>query len=801
MRVVLALYVVFGLVAGIGLLTFGPSAPFDSSASSPALERLSTDPAGSTSRFNSGAAEQEPSWSADDFLDAVEGHSGGQIVRMPGAQTYLDDAAVTAVTANSNLLVVVTPPTPLGAVEKTRIRDNTVQKSWATKRDLTLIMVHGQAAYRPPPHLIIRTTPPGGVSMREGMRTADMTSSVIYVATQSIQYANDDDKPRDYPPDTGATTSKALALTDTRPPTGAELDPITKELDSGDLYVDPSIKHKPKYNKDWGDIAPGKKLKLVIFPFAKPGLAIDYTAALKAKYPHAAILVMTGKWIESAGIDRQTMIDAMIQTYGLGGFALAEAPQQQYAKVLDWVTGIDASATESHAFARPLPVLPGSGFPRWAAYLLLATSLVVALGFAGEYLASRRSPATALNSKHWQDRLASGLAASYFDLSSAPHLGKDGSLDKPAAVQHLLDSAYADLLTLRGIDVDKNGKQAGHLADTIWGALDNAAAKLERPEAGPTQTMPATLREVPDEAAAKKDQARRQKVRNQVTGWLIIAGIVVGCYGGFLLLGKVREANTNTHADISVAPLATSSIMTVGTGDADVKILRHIVGDRGMLVAISDKSAEYNSDLAYNMAKNYPDAAVFVINDGEVDSAEIGSGAQEGDYDKYALIEDYYGLQNSQAGNTALVRQLALLYDRLDADGSIDNVDRTAYDPPSPPWGWIAAGLVVSLAAAAQIVRTATRQAVAQQRARNEELAAREGLTTRLAGISPLLLNADANDASGPDAEQLACLSIEYSALLQRVDSADPVDFDALRDDIDAFSNSARATVSTANDR
>lgn len=791
------MYVVFGIVAGIGILTFGPSAPFDPSDSSSALDRLSSDPAGSTSRFNSGAAEQEPSWSADDFLAAVKGHdSGGQIVRMPGAQTYLDDAAVEAAIAGSNLVVVVTPPTPLGAVEKTRVRDNTVQKFWAAKRGLTVIMVHGQAAYLPGPDLYIRTTPQGGIPMREVMRTADMTPSVIYVATESVQHANKNDQPREYPPGSGATTAKDLALTDTRAPTSAELAPITKKLNSGNLYVDPSIKHKPKYNKAWGDVAPGKKLKVVILPFAKPGTAIDYTAALKKKYPHDAILVMTGKWVESAGINRQTMVDAMIQTYGLGGFALDEASQQHAGKILDWITSIDASATESHAFARPLPVLPKPGFPRWASYLLLATSLVIAAGFGVDFLLSKRPNAAELNGQHWRDRVAGGFAASYLDLSSAPYLGKDGSLDKPASVQHLLDSAYADLLTLRGINVDKSHKRAEHLADTIWHALDKAAAALDRPEAGPTQTMPATLRTAPDPATVKEDRERQTKMHNQIRGWLITVCVIGGLVGGFLLLNKVREANMDDHPDMNVTALSTSNIMTVGVDGVDVKALRHIVGDRGMLVAVSNKSGEYNSDLAYNMAKNYPDAVVFVIKDGEVDSAEIGSSVQEGDYDRYSLIDDYTGLGNSEAGNAPLVRQLALLYDRLGADGSIDNVNRTTYDPPSPPWGWIAAGLAVSLAAAGLMVRTGTRQAAARERERTEQRAAREALATRAAGIALLLLKA--RDESTSDTERLASLGAEYSALLQRLDEVDPGDIDTLRSDIDAFGKKVRATAPKA---
>ena len=81
---------------------------------------------------------------------------------------------------------MVTPPTPLGAVETTRIRDNTVQQAWATPRHLQLIMVHGQEVYLPGPDLLIRRTPPAGLPMREGLRTGDVTSTVVGVVQETL---------------------------------------------------------------------------------------------------------------------------------------------------------------------------------------------------------------------------------------------------------------------------------------------------------------------------------------------------------------------------------------------------------------------------------------------------------------------------------------------------------------------------------------------------------------------------------------------------------------------------------------
>lgn len=46
-----------------------------------------------------------------------------------------------------------------------------------------------------------------------------------------------------------------------------------------------------------------------------------------------------------------------------------------------------------------------------------------------------------------------------------------------------------------------------------------------------------------------------------------------------------------------------------------------------------------------------------------------------------------------------------------------------------------------------------------------------------------------------PDAERLAGLGTEYSALLQRLEVADPADLGALRGDIGAFDQRSRTTA------
>ncbi|MGI8418328.1 MAG: hypothetical protein ACR2P2_19450, partial [Nakamurella sp.] len=462
LRVFLAAYVVIGLLGSLlSLVLVNLPSPYSSSSSDDDMSAIIDDPADSWSRFNAGTDGAAPNWTADQFLAAVGDAKGGQIVRMPGAQTVLDDKAITALTAGTNILVVVTPPNPLSAVETTRVRDNTLQKYWAVPKKLDLIMVHGQEAYLPGPDLFVLSTPGSGIPLRDSMRTSDATSVVTHVAKSAIAFQAGIKKlvPHNEP-GIDAVTAPALALTSARAPTAAELTPITAALDAGSLYVDPSIKPAPTFNKKWANIAPGKPVKVAILPYSPIGPAVDYTAALAKKYPDAAILVMTGKWIESAGVDRSTMIDALLQTYGLGGFALASSAPA-YAEILDWVTGIYASATASKAFDRPLPTAPPSGIPRWVSFLVLGTSLIVALGFVGEYLYSRRSrkpvgPSVA----GWRHTVLGGLTSSYLTLAAAPALTADAR-NRPDDIRQLLDDSYAGVLELQN-SAATSGRQLGY---------------------------------------------------------------------------------------------------------------------------------------------------------------------------------------------------------------------------------------------------------------------------------------------------------------------------------------------------
>ncbi|PRZ42773.1 hypothetical protein CLV47_104119 [Antricoccus suffuscus] len=802
LRAFLATYVVLALVGGI--LTIAATASPSFNSNTDGANAISNDVADSISRFNQDSDSEEPSWTGDDFLAAVAGHeSGGQIVRMPGADTYLDDATIIAATAGTKVLVVVTPPTPLGAVEKTRVRDNTVQKYWAQKRGLSVVMVHGQEVYLPGPDLYVISTPSTGVPMREAMRTGDATSTVVYVAKTAAAYVPGTSDYQDIThAGSDATTAKTLALTDTRPPTEAELAPITAALDAGDLFVDPSISPRPEYKKAWGAVAPGKTLKVAILPYAAPGTAVDYAGALAQRYPDDAVLVMTGKWIESAGVDRQIMVDAYMQVYGLGGFSFA-ASAPQYGAVLDWVTNVAGSAIKSHAFDRPLPSLPETSFPRWVSYLLLATSLLIAVGFGLEYLIERRRPVSSQSRQQWRDHVSSALAASYLGLSTAPYLGKDGGLTKPPEIQALLDGAYADLLTLHGIDVDHEPAHAGQIALAAWDALDHAARDLDRPGSGPTQSLPAAMRVVPEPARpakpslfarikAKLTKRVRRADKPALVGRVVIVVVIIG-FAGFFVKSLTSPADFSTQTTADISALSTSNVLSLGDlPRKEIAAISQDIGNRAMLVAVADSSQTTNPyNLANAMAAEYPDAVVFVVQDGDVKAAQIGSDARIGKYNKYSLIDDYSGLENPSGGNEPLVRQLALLYDQLAAEHSIAQVNRNSYDPPTPPWGWIAAGLVIALAATAFLVSAATRRTSLRERERDEERATREALSLRLGAVAPVLLDA------GPAVDQalLARLGAEHSALMDRVAAGDPTQLDDLRTEIDAYVQKVRSSV------
>lgn len=115
----------------------------------------------------------------------------------------------------------------------------------------------------------------------------------------------------------------------------------------------------------------------------------------------------------------------------------------------------------------------------------------------------------------------------------------------------------------------------------------------------------------------------------------------------------VSSALAASYLGLSTAPylgktLRTSNVMPLGEvpRDKQAKIACDL-GNRAMLVAVADSNQGSDPyDLADSIASEYPDAVTFVIQDGTVKAAQIGTKARIGQYDKYALIDDYYGLGN-----------------------------------------------------------------------------------------------------------------------------------------------------------
>lgn len=824
----LAGYAVVGIIGSLLTLTLvRQTAPYSSDLDA-GLSAITDDVADSWSRFNEGVDKAPPAWDADDFRRAVGAADGGDVVRLPGSEvadggTLLDAAAVRKTVSGSNILVVVTPPSPLGAIETTRVRDNTMQQQWAAQRHLQLIMVHGQQVYLPGPDLYIITSPESGIPLREAMRTGDVTPAVISVAQQSLaDQAGDDDHSTPDPPGAAASDAKALAFNDSRAPRPAELAPITAALDAGQLYVGPGVTPVPRFNPDWSKVAPGKELKVVILPFAPAGTAVDYTTALAAKYPTAAVLVMTGKWIESAGIDRDTMVAALQQTYGLGGFAMA-ASAPAYPQILDWVTGIDAAATASNAFHRPLPAMPDTSIPRWVSYLVLATSLLLALGFAGGYLLARRRRSSAAAPRRWLEQVTAGLTTSYLALAAAPGMAGPGGVaggDDPSwRARQTVDDAYADLLELRGLDAEADRPAVTAAVNSAWTLLDDAAGLLGRPEAGPSATLPAKIR-IPPRAAADRAgrpevpwwqqlsaSIRRRKQRRRerpAPGLLRSLGrqLAIVTVVGVLALGAVMLWFTTvglpgTGKDYDTSAFDTSNVWigapsaAAGSGE-----LQRVIGDRALLVAVRDDTGMTKMDgvgLADDIAAAHPQAVAFVIADGQVLSAGIGGDIRVGGYDDYSLIDDYYGLQGPAAGNnTALVRQLALLYDRLSTEHSIKALTRSAYDPPAAPWVLIAVLLVLATVGAGFLIRFTARRFAVRAEVDDDSDARREALRLRLSEAADRLLRAPPD---GAGVGTLSALETERRGLDQQIGRAAASQFDDLERRVDAFVHRVRLSV------
>lgn len=142
LRWLLILYAVVGLIGSLITLFVAVAPKFDSApvGSAPDFGR---DFADSWNRFNDGTATTTPSWTVDEVIDAVGDARGGEVITMDGAQSVVDTAAVRTALAGTDRIVILTPPTPLAASETTRLRDNSVQQSWADE--------HGLSAMSPAP--------------------------------------------------------------------------------------------------------------------------------------------------------------------------------------------------------------------------------------------------------------------------------------------------------------------------------------------------------------------------------------------------------------------------------------------------------------------------------------------------------------------------------------------------------------------------------------------------------------------------------------------------------------------------
>ncbi|MBE7162819.1 MAG: hypothetical protein INR72_16385, partial [Williamsia herbipolensis] len=513
----LVLYAVVGVIGAAASLFIASAPAFTTSSAGDGFGDFDEDVADSWNRFNAGVEEAVPSWTVEQAVAAIGDARGGSVVTMDGAGSVVDVDAVTAAVSGTDRLVLVTPPTPLGASETTRLRDNTLQQRWADQHGVSLVLVHGQQVWVPygqRSKLIVATTPDAGTDLREAMRTGEITPTVLQVLQQLADHearkgsARDSDEPET---DTGGGTTDAsdvgepvdastLALTDTRAPTARELAPVVTALDSGQLYTDPAVSSGTDFHAGWSALTDGGPLKVVLLPFAEPGTAIDWTTPLSQRYPGTGIVVLTGKWIESAGLDRELVVSAALQTYAVGGYALASAPPPQ-AEILDWVSsvgGISRAATAAHA---ELPAAAPGGIPSWLSYLVLGTSLVIAGAFGVQQWRRRRTDATRrLSRGDWRDAVLTTLTTCYLEISQAADLAFDEGVRQRA--RRSLDAGFAAIGALRGMprdpQADDDRRQQAAAAQQAWTAIDEAAVGVGRDDLRPGTVSPA-LRPTPIE--------------------------------------------------------------------------------------------------------------------------------------------------------------------------------------------------------------------------------------------------------------------------------------------------------------
>ncbi|MGI8417626.1 MAG: hypothetical protein ACR2P2_15780, partial [Nakamurella sp.] len=450
--------------------------------------------------------------------------------------------------------------------------------------------------------------------------------------------------------------------------------------------------------------------------------------------------------------------------------------------------------------------------PRWVSFLILGTSLIVALGFLGEYLYSRRSrkpvgPSVA----GWRHTVLGGLTSSYLTLAAAPALTADAR-KRPDDVRQLLDDSYAGVLELqnsaatRGRQLDYD-RQASRSA---WSKLDTAARLLGRSDASPSSTMDASLTDPPaPQPVRQSKQPMRKVLRGKLSValghgnhqhphrlrkwlWRLLALVVFAVIAVRMALSFTFTGVTK----VDTSALRTSSVVvTTPTSTATQAGLQKIIGNRALYIVVndglSDLTSQYN--LGESIAADYPNSVAFVIVKGEIQDAEIGADARTPDYNVYSLIDDYYGLQSPTAGNdTALVRQLALLYDRLAGEGSIHGSVRGSYDPPRPPWIWIALGLVIAVVAAGFLIRLATRRAEARSERNHDEQGRREALSLLLAGTATRLLDAGATPSKLP---ALARFGGRQRELMDTIDKAPPAQFDAVEKQLEQFDGQVAAVT------
>ena len=756
-----------GIVVGtVGLLT---SPELYRSSSDGALPDWTEDVASSWSDYNEGVPETEPAWTTDEFVAAVGDGSPGRIVWMPGAATYLDTAAIDAMIAGSDVLVVVTPPSPLGAIETTRVRDNTVQKYWADERGVRLVMVHGTEAYLPYSDalggLIVGATPGAGLPTRDALLYGD--------ATGAVQYAIDAYRGADSPAPAAFDTSAAALRPEGRAPSDAELAPVVAALESGTPYLAPGV--AGPLDVDLSGL--GDDVRVAVFPTVVPGEYVDYAAALAAAFPGDSVVAVTGNWVQTAGLDDQLATDVMLQISGIGGFPLAAATPDP-GRLLSLFASTYEVAAAGIAAHDGLPSA-AEGMPRWVAYLVLGVSVVLVLGFLAGSLLEWRGRRT----ESWQqrrDRLAGLLAERYVAIGSALALSLRADT---AAARRELDAAYSALLELRGADEGA----ADEAALAAWESLDAAPRAIGHGELGPSATLDAADRPRPEAVApqAAAGRSRGATGRRQGRRWLWwVVALIAGPFLAINVLGRLAgplSLDETEGGELREALSSGSAAAGAGT-DVDLAGVRETIGTRSLMLVYDTGAGSSAYSLGESIVAEHPQAVVFVIVDGKIDTAKIGSDAAALGYDVYALIEDYYPMQYVAGSDpVAQARQLAILYDRLVAEGKVNGIERLQYESPIP-WVPVGIGMVVALVIAAFLVRAATLRVARWRAERDDETGERESLAMRLAETSTQLLH-----TNGVPSDVLAGFARREAALAAEIAAVDPPGFAGLRARIEAF--------------